>query len=278
MARQLIVNADDYGLTRAVSRGIREAHQRGIVTSTTAMMNIAGAAEDLRLALDETPQLGLGVHLVLTAGGPVLPMGEVSGLVASNGHFRSLGEFTAMRGAVDPEQAHAEWNAQIEAFIAVSGKAPDHLDSHHHTSYLSEGLFRAFLNLAGEYGCAIRCPLHVLNGSGSPEEGADEFASFAPALLEEFAPLTTAVFCADFYDEGATRDTLLGILDRLPTGITELMCHPGHADAQLSGVSSYSAQRENELALLGGPAARAAIASRRIQLVNFGDIVRERPA
>ncbi len=72
-AIRLIVNADDYGLTAGVSAGIREAHQSGIVTSTTAMMNLPGVVEDLRLALETCPGLGLGAHLVLTAGGPLRP-------------------------------------------------------------------------------------------------------------------------------------------------------------------------------------------------------------
>jgi predicted glycoside hydrolase/deacetylase ChbG (UPF0249 family) len=275
MPRQLIVNADDYGLTRGVSRGIREAHEHGIVTSTTVMMNIPGAADDLRLALDETPQLGLGVHLVLTAGNPILPPHEVPDLVSAERGFRPLAEFTAIRQDIHPEQARAEWTAQIDAFVAVAGSPPDHLDSHHHTSFFSEGLFRAFLDLASEYGCAVRCPLNTLDGSGLPEQVSDDFASFAPAILKEHRPRTSGAFCADFYAEGATRQSLASILDRLPTGTLELMCHPGHADDQLSSVSSYTVTREVELTLLGRPAARAAIASRRIQLIKFGDLEQE---
>jgi predicted glycoside hydrolase/deacetylase ChbG (UPF0249 family) len=73
MTLRLIVNADDYGRTPGVSRGIREAHRRGIVTSTTCMMNMPAVVDDIALALEETPRLGLGVHLVLTSGRPLLP-------------------------------------------------------------------------------------------------------------------------------------------------------------------------------------------------------------
>ena len=88
----LIVNADDYGLTREVSRGIRYAHQNGILTSTTAMMNVERAHEDLNLLVGETPELGIGVHLILTAGSPVLPKSEVPSLVDQNGKFPKIRE------------------------------------------------------------------------------------------------------------------------------------------------------------------------------------------
>jgi predicted glycoside hydrolase/deacetylase ChbG (UPF0249 family) len=274
----LIVNADDYGLTRGVSRGIRAAHLLGIVTSTTVMMNMPGAGDDLRLALDETPALGLGVHLVLTAGQPALEPGQVADLVASDGRFHSLEALSAEREHIALEQVRAEWTAQIQAFIVATGKTPDHLDSHHHTSFFSAGLFRTLLELAREYGCAIRCPLPTLDGSGLPAEVAEEFAAFAPTLLEEFGTRRPGLFCASFYDTGATGANLLSILERLPSGTAELMCHPAYDDDELTAVSSYVAPRAAELALLSGPAIRAAIASRRIQLINFADLVSENPA
>ncbi|MEK7278341.1 MAG: ChbG/HpnK family deacetylase, partial [Chloroflexota bacterium] len=87
MTKQLIVNADDYGRTPSVSGGIRHAHLRGVVTTTTAMMNMPSVENDIRLALEECPNLCLGVHLVLTAGRPVLPPERVPSLAASDGGF-----------------------------------------------------------------------------------------------------------------------------------------------------------------------------------------------
>ncbi|MBA3075615.1 MAG: ChbG/HpnK family deacetylase [Anaerolineae bacterium] len=93
MSKRLIVNADDYGHTRGVSQGIRLAHLRGIVTSTTAMMNYPGAVDDLRMAVKECPRLGLGLHLVLTSGRPVLPAEKVPDLVNLEGKFYKYGPF-----------------------------------------------------------------------------------------------------------------------------------------------------------------------------------------
>ena len=91
-AIRLIVNADDYGRTPGVSRGIRQAHLRGIVTSTTAMMNMPAIEEDLQAALEETPELGLGVHLVLTCGAPLSPSGRVSTIAGGMRRFPGPGE------------------------------------------------------------------------------------------------------------------------------------------------------------------------------------------
>jgi predicted glycoside hydrolase/deacetylase ChbG (UPF0249 family) len=85
--KRLIINSDDYGRTPDISRGIRDAHVRGVVTSTTCMMNIPTTAADIAVAMQETPFLGMGVHLVLTMGRPILPHEKTSSLTDENGNF-----------------------------------------------------------------------------------------------------------------------------------------------------------------------------------------------
>ena len=71
--KRLIVNADDFGRSPGINRGILEAHLRGIVTSTTVMVNCPAAALGLERALAEAPDLGIGLHITLTAGRPLSP-------------------------------------------------------------------------------------------------------------------------------------------------------------------------------------------------------------
>src|SRR5215218_3699495 len=85
--KQLIINSDDYGRTPEISRGIRESHLHGVVTSTTCMMNIPTTAEDIAAARQETPDLGMGVHLVLTMGRPISSAEHVPSIVDENGSF-----------------------------------------------------------------------------------------------------------------------------------------------------------------------------------------------
>ena len=123
MSMRLIVNSDDYGRTAAVSQGVRNAHLFGIVTSTTCMMNMPTVVEDIRTAMQEAPRLGMGVHLVLTSGQPLLPAAQVPSLVTSDGAFLKLDQFLAGLDQIDPAQVKAEWRTQIERFVATAGRS-----------------------------------------------------------------------------------------------------------------------------------------------------------
>jgi predicted glycoside hydrolase/deacetylase ChbG (UPF0249 family) len=76
----------------------------------------------------------------------------------------------------------------------------------------------------------------------------------------------------NFYDHGATRETLLGIFDKLPNGVTEIMCHPGYVDDAFAKESVYNFQRERELQILTDPAVKQALADRNIELITFTDL------
>src|SRR5215831_1943854 len=89
VATRLIVNADDYAMSPGVSRGILEAHARGVVSSTTALVNTSGAAEALAAARVGAPALGLGLHVNLSFGRPVLPPTTVPSLVGGDGGFHA---------------------------------------------------------------------------------------------------------------------------------------------------------------------------------------------
>src|SRR5215208_1381480 len=113
--KQLIINSDDYGRTPEISRGIREAHLRGVVTSTTCMMNIPTTAADITVALQETPKLGMGVHLVLTMGKPILPPAAVSSITDKNGNFFKYDPLIEHLPSLNMAEIKAEWHSQIEA-------------------------------------------------------------------------------------------------------------------------------------------------------------------
>ena len=265
--KRLIINSDDYGRTPEISHGILEAHLRGVVTSTTCMMNIPTTADDIAIALKETPELGLGVHLVLTMGTPLSAPEMVRSITDENGHFfkhRSLIERLAY---IDIEEVKQEWRAQIEAFIQAVGRKPTHLDSHHHSSYFSPGLFHAMLELTREYNCAIRFPF-----TGELSKELEETNKQVPGFLQEFNPPRPDRFLVDFYDEGATREELLSMINSLPDGTTEIMCHPGYTDAAFAAESVYNNQRDRELEILTDPSIKAAITANGIQLITFANL------
>ncbi len=264
--KQLIINSDDYGRTPDISRGIREAHLRGVVTSTTCMMNIPTTVSDVGIALEETPDLGLGVHLVLTMGRPVSAPEDVPSLVDENGAFFKYDPLRKRLSELNMNEVKREWRAQIGRFIQASGLFPTHLDSHHHSSYFSPELFRGMLELAREYNCAIRFPFTEVSRE------IEETATHVPDLMQEFNPCRPDVFFVGFYDEGATKDVLLNILDSVGEGTSEMMCHPGFVDEAFASESVYNIQRVRELEILTDPAVREAIEARNIKLVSFADL------
>jgi len=276
MTLRLIINADDYGRTPEISRGIREAHLRGLVTSSTVMLNMPPAARELKLALQETPRLGLGVHLVLTAGKPLLPAAKIPSLTTPEGAFHQVDDFVSRVASLNLAEVKAEWRAQVEAFMAVAGKKPTHLDSHHHSSYFTPGLFQAMLELARDYDLPIRLPIAHNTGKnveGLPEELTPPLSEFAPPLLEQFQPRSPEAFFATFYDENATRGEFLRILGLfLPNSTFEIMCHPGYVDEAFAKTSGYAFQRQPELEILTDPAMRKEVERRGLQLISFAQL------
>lgn len=282
MPKQLIVNADDYGKTEGVTQGIIQAHREGIVTSTTVMMNMPKVEEALRLA-DDCPDLGMGVHLVFTAWRPLLPAAEVPSLVDEDGQFHSQEAILSDPNRIDTDELKAELRTQIEG-LRASGREPDHLDFHHFI-HIYLPFFAVYVELAEEYGLPVRLPF-------PPEEEWDEAAAsesmtqgLPPDLLREIARQDIGLvqakgiphpdrFVQSFSGQALTLGNLLGILEELPEGISELMTHPGFADEVLLARSTYAKERERELELLCHPRAKERIGELGIELVNFGVLKR----
>ncbi len=282
MPRLLIVNADDFGYTMGVTRGIVHAHRHGIVTSTSLMVNMPAAAEAVELARSEAPTLGLGLHLNLTAGRPVTPPEQVPALVRSDGTFRSSADLIAALPSLDVAQVEQELRAQVARFSTLVGHPPDHLDSHHHITYLSPPILALMLRMASELDVPIRFPL-----PGDPATAGDSLAkiglSSAKAFVEEMADVLIALvrssgvrhpnrFFADFYGDQATLGDLLNLLVALPEGTSEIMCHPAEVDDELRAKSSYVTPRLSELSALTHPSTRELIFAEGIQLICFRDL------
>lgn len=282
MEKFLIVNADDYGFTAGVSEGIRQAHLNGLVTSTTAMMNHPGVLEAVNAARHKCPNLGIGVHLVLTEGKPVLPPEQIPSLVDERGNFFNEAEFIAHLESIHPDEALLEWRAQIEVFKRA-GQNPDHLDSHHHSSYFTPALFERMLALAQE----LKCPIRKAFGESPADfadylsgESAKEFEQQILNLLNRFQPDTTQVFLGDFYDTGAVMENLKTILKEIaddPSHATfELMCHPAIVDDNLRRITSYNDPRGREHTLLQDTEVKYLIQHYGIRLINFSDLPHEK--
>ncbi|HHS97906.1 MAG TPA: carbohydrate deacetylase [Chloroflexi bacterium] len=273
--RWLIVNADDFGRTPGITEGILQAHREGIVTSTTVMVNLPGARAAVQRAREEAPRLGLGVHLNLTAGRPVLPPEQVSTLVDPSGRFHPIRDLLPRLPSLDLDQVEAELVAQIERFRSWGGE-PTHLDSHHHLLYLSPTLFHVLLELAERYRLPIRYPWRttadldrLAEAHRVPARSLPSLIAACDALLHRSSvPAPDRCFLS-FYGEGATLEHLLDLIAQVPVGVAELMCHPGRVDARLAAVSGYVQGRERELEILTHPRVRERWVAQGVRLTDF---------
>lgn len=247
--RFLVVNADDFGLTAGVSRGVLEAHRRGIVTSTTALVTLP-AEPDLDAEAAGLPGLGIGLHFNLTWGAPASAPDAVPSLVDAEGRFQRDPVLLSERARVDEVRREAE--AQFDAFARRFGRTPTHLDSHHHVHRLPR-VMDAVLGIV----VAARLPLR------SQDQG------FREGLRRHGVRTPDHFLGGDGPDPYWTTERLLDTLAGLPVGVTELMCHPGHYDEALA-YSRYGRQREVELRALCDPEARATIERLDIRLGHFG--------
>ena len=287
---QLIVNADDLGLTQAVNKGILYAHREGIVTSATLMAN--GPAFDSAVSISrQAPRLGIGVHLNLTSGEPVSPAAKIPSLVDCNGRFHlTPGRFlqALLMGRVDLGHVEKELRCQI-AKIFGAGIVPSHLDGHKHMHVLP-GVSKIVIRLAEEFSIRrVRCPYEVAPNLRSllryrTCRGAvmEQYlvgravSSFARGFMEKLAK-SGLQFPARFYGLSQTgflqTGCVLDLLEGLPNSVSELMCHPGYLDNDLVAAGTrLLTQREIEIQALTAPTVKTLVADLGIQLISYRDL------
>lgn len=231
--KQLIVNADDFGLTAGINAGIVQAHLHGIVSSATLMVHGA-AAEEAAAWARQHPSLGVGLHIDLWE------------------HVLRDGEWvrTYEHCAGDAESVQAEVERQLMRFRKLLGREPDHIDTHQHVHRMQpvgdvvrSVAVRCGLPLRGHGGLRYVGGFYGQDGTGGP------------------------------YPEGITPQRLMELMDALPDdGVTELSCHPGEvaADDPLGG-TMYRVERNTEVRTLCDPRVRARVARGDVRLGTFAD-------
>ena len=291
--RQLIVNADDFGLTAGVNRAVVETHIGGVVSSATLMANGA-AFEDAVKAARSAPNLSVGCHVVLVDGTPVSPPDAVDTLLAIRSaepdkFYSSLSAFAAraMLGGFDPDQLVAEVIAQIRK-IQSTGLRVTHLDTHKHAHIFPE-ILAALLRAARICGVrAIRNPIVPIQAlparqfKGKPHlwkryGQVRMLHTFSGQFLQRTkrAGLLTPDGTVGVIETGSLessgyssllRQTLAG----LPPGTWELVCHPGYNDADLRAARTRLLDsREEERRLLTSTELRQFLEEQEIRIISY---------
>jgi len=288
MPPRLIINADDFGLTRGVNRSIIELHQAGVLTSATLMATGAAFADAVALA-HANPGLGVGCHIVLTDGTPVSDPRDIPSLLGPDGrNLRpSLLDFVQalLRGKIREEEIALEATAQIRR-LKQAGIALTHVDTHKH-SHLFPRVSRPLLRvLESESIRAIRNPFEPAFTQRLSHAGVKRrmqinlLNRLRPGFSRQAQVVSGAVqTTGGTVGVSATGNlnavTLTELLLAMPSqGTYELVCHPGYNDADLDRITTRLRQhREIEMQALVNAIPPALVQANAPQLIHFGNLL-----
>jgi predicted glycoside hydrolase/deacetylase ChbG (UPF0249 family) len=254
--RRLIINADDFGLTRGINRAVAELNQAGFLTSATLMARAPATADAIEIAR-ATPSLGVGCHVVLLDGEPVLSTARDVPHLANpaTGQLRpTLSQFLRLLYGPSPRfNARAKIASEIEAEAAAQiallqsrGINLTHIDTHKHV-HMFPAVLRPVLQAARAAGIrAVRNPFEPA-WSLHATAGAPQLRRLQVNLLRRFEPTFRRIVAEEGFSttNGAigvlatgslAAETVASLLTHLPPGTWELVAHPGYNDADLAQV------------------------------------------
>ena len=284
MKKQLIINADDFGLCEGVNRAIAEAHSNGVLTSTTIMANMPAAKEAVEIA-KQLPTLGVGVHLNLTEGTPLSKREDISCLVNDDGEFGlSAGKISLfsianhkIRSAIETELA-----AQIQ-WVIDSGLQPTHLDSHKHL-HSFPALFPMVCRLAKRFKIgAVRNTYEPKQLSAIPWPLPSEGGRIRATMVRAMARINRL---QNLNQNLLKTKALLGVAHTgkidvnffkaaalyNPVSIAEVMTHPGYIDGLDANKTRLVNQRKGEFDSLCDKRTKQFLEDAKIELINYGQL------
>ncbi|HEY0269796.1 MAG TPA: hopanoid biosynthesis-associated protein HpnK [Sphingomonas sp.] len=277
-AKRLIVTADDFGAAHAVNEGIEQGHAAGILTAASLMVAGDAAPEAVAMAR-RLPSLGVGLHLVLVDGRPVLSAAEVPDLVGPDGRFRD----NMVRAGVDfffrPHVRHqlaAEIAAQFAAF-AATGLPLDHVNAHKHF-HLHPTIAGLILDVGARHGLrGARAPVepravlekieHVAHGLG--DRVAAPYARMVARRFRRAGLIVPRQVFGLAWSGAMDTARVAGLIYNLPPGLSELYLHPATDDRYPGHAPGY--RYRAELAALGDPRVRAMVTEQEVALGRFAD-------
>lgn len=228
--KKLIVNADDFGQSEGINKGIIHAFENGILTSASLMVRYAHAKHAAQYANENNLDLGLHVDL-----------GE---WILKDGNWITVYEVVPQENI---ELVKEEIHKQLDSFIQITGKKPTHIDSHQHV-HKQQSIQPLFLEIARDLNITLRRCSDKVN------------------------------YCGGFYGQNSDGSpnhhsigvgNLIDLIATLPTGITEVACHPG---LEVTIQTMYKIEREIEVNSLCSLEAQEAITRLKVELVSFAGI------
>ena len=270
--RRLIVNADDFGLSRSVNEAVIRAHRDGILTSASVMVNEPACDEAVKLA-KENPKLGVGLHITLLMGHSALPAGKIPGLVNNRGEFSDSPVSTGMKYFFNSglrKQLRAEIRAQFEKFRAT-GLPLDHVNGHLHF-HLHPVVFKILMEDSDTLGIShLRLTRDCFSRSRRTSHGHllyrishaaifEMLSSRARRPLEQKKIRHARITFGLLQNARVDEEYILKLLPELPPGDSELYSHPSLGEFK------------HEFDALVSPRVRELVNKLGIELIRYQDL------
>lgn len=250
---RLIINGDDFGLTKGVTKGIIKGIKEGIITDTSALANSDYFIDAANLAKEEGI-LSMGVHLTITFLKPVLK--ELKNIVDKDGFFYR--KPLLIPAPYDYIEIEDELRAQIEKFLSTGLKL-NHLDTHHIFSIMDEKIFEIVVKLAKEYNVPIRRDFSLSNNEEKLSDIARKnIINTTDILLFQSGKAVTKEYIIENVDKYKEED-----ID------VEILAHPGYVDEELKKISSLTYNREKELEVYLDSEIKQYIKKSNVELISY---------
>ena len=285
MKKQLIINADDFGIHPAVNEAVRKAATEGILTSTSLMAGGDAFDEAVEMARS-MPSLGIGIHLTLVGGiKPVLPPSEVPSLTWDNGVFcHDYGKLIVrdLEGKISLSEVYEEWDAQIQK-IMNTGLPVTHMDGHQHM-HMWPHFYPIARDLAKKYHIScMRVPDedvlfgmkdgHIIRWAA--KNGLSLLSRMHRPDLKKNHIRTNDHFFGMLYGGHLSPERFAKFILQTKPGITEIMCHPSADTRAMEDTFHWGYHGEDELAGLLADINRELIAKKQISLISYRDVREE---
>jgi hopanoid biosynthesis associated protein HpnK len=280
--RQLIINADDFGITESVNIGIIQGHVTGVISSTTIMP--CGNAFEHAVALALTnKELGIGVHLTLVGENPICDPMTIQSLVDNEGCLSPQYPRFLLRyclGQIQLDDIRKELTAQVQKVVDC-GISITHLDSHQHM-HIVPGIIDITIEIAKKFGIQkIRIPAEPYSFLGGypfstvrviARAGLTFLAQLARRKLKKQGFAAPEHFFGMLAGGNMREEFLLHIIDTLPDGTSEIMMHPGADDSILQTMYNWNYHWQAELNAATSSKVREHITNHQIKLISFREL------
>jgi len=279
--KKLVITADDFGVSVPINEAVEKGHRDGVLSAASLMVGAPAWADAVERAR-HLPTLGVGLHLTLVDGRPVLPSRQIPALVEADGRFQNDPVRFGLKLFFSPmmqQQAEAEIRAQFERF-RTTGLPLDHVNGHQHF-HMHPVVTRVIARIAPDFGSPpVRIPVEPFRQSwwataDRPMQRLARWLFYAAqtrgmrrSLAATGLPLNDYVFGVN--DSGAmVEGRVLQFLEHLPDGVTELYCHPATRPWQGPDNLPAHYRPEEEFAALLSAKVSAKLAAAGVRPVSF---------